>query len=116
MLPRTSAGGASPPNASNATRLTPTTRSHDSGGSRTSLGHRAPALEQSLQSSGPGVDVERARVAAAADPATRTEELQRLLHLRRGLQRLQRALRTDDAAGCEPIQRRLKHRRSAAIA
>ena len=49
---------------------------------------RAPALEQSLQSSGPGVDVERARVAAAADPATRAEELQRLLHLRRGLQRL----------------------------
>ena len=41
VLPRTSAGGACPLKASNAMRLTPTTRSHDSGGSRTSLGHRA---------------------------------------------------------------------------
>ena len=91
------------------------------------------ALEQSLQRAGARVDVERARVAAVTvvvtavvRAAVRAVYAAQIRRHKRGAPapppappRVAAAaaapFEQDDAAGCDPIQRRLKHRRSAAI-
>ena len=111
-------------NASIATRRTLTTRSQASGGSSASLGQRA-RQRSSMEPSAPApASISTAlasfKFASSSPPPPQIfrasrESSSASSSSAAGCSGCSRALRTDVAAGCEPIHRRLKHRRSAAI-